>query len=923
MKISRKIRYSLLLLIISAVGMVISSCREEKKYKIGVSQCSLDDWRIKMNEEIEREILMHPEASVEIRSADDSNEKQIADIKYFADNGFDIIVVAPNEAEAITPVITEVYNKGIPVIVFDRNVKGNNYTSFQGADNVEVGKAVGRYATSLLKGRGKVMELYGLKGSTPAIGRHEGFNQVLDSNPQIDVVACGYGNWNYDEAYRLADSILNVHPEVDLIYAHNDRMAIAASDASRKKNLHPYIIGVDAAPEIGIKAVIDSVIDATFVYPTEGHRMIRTALSILKGEPYDTLVRFPVLSPVDKSNADILLAQNESLKEETSKMKTLKSEIDLYWEKHSAQTTLLYVCITLAVLFCAVIFIILKAYWQRKRYQETLLRKNELLAQQHEQQKTLNEQLNVATQSKLAFFTNVSHDLRTPLTLIAEPVAQLGKATNLSAQQKTLIRLADKNVRILRRLINQILDFRSYENGKLNMNLTEADFGKLAEEWVESFRGAARKRDVKLVVDIPKDQDFHLAIDVEKMERICYNLLSNALKYTPANGTVTFSTECDGKELRFLVSDTGSGISEADCNQIFDRFFQVDKVRPKGSGIGLSLVKAFVELHGGSIDLKSQLGKGSVFTVTIPVNHCEANAAAERDDVMDNKDVREDVEAELSIIDDTIIEFADQRPMVLIIDDNEDLLVLLRTVLGSDYNVITASDGKQGLHLAVRYTPDVILCDVMMPGMDGLECCRQLKGEVSTSHIPVLMLTACTADEQRAAGYDSGADGYLAKPFDKGVLLSRIASLINNRRLVRNLWEGSPTHGDEGNLSKPVSSENHRPKGNKDLENEFYARFVSLVEKEMGNPDLNVDQLASEMGLGRSQFYRKIKALTNYSPVELLRNMRLKRARHLLTTTDKSISEVGYEVGFSTPAYFSKCYREAFGETPSNLRSRL
>ncbi|MDE6340172.1 MAG: response regulator, partial [Muribaculaceae bacterium] len=409
----------------------------------------------------------------------------------------------------------------------------------------------------------------------------------------------------------------------------------------------------------------------------------------------------------------------------------------------------------------------------------------------------------------------------------------------------------------------------------------------------------------------------------EKMERVCYNLLSNALKYTPANGTVTFSCKCDGKELCFSVGDTGNGISEADCTRIFDRFFQVDKVRPKGSGIGLSLVKAFVELHGGSIDLKSELGKGSVFTVIIPVTHCEAHDAIDLEDNVSGHIEREDVEAELGNIDDTSIEFADERPLVLIIDDNGDLQVLLRTVLGSEYNVITASDGKQGLHLAARYTPDVILCDVMMPGMDGLECCRHLKEEVSTSHIPVLMLTACSADEQRAAGYDSGADGYLAKPFDTAVLLARITSLIKNRKIVRNLWEGGTTRRDEGNLSKPVAVETEKPKGKKDVENEFYAKFVSLVEKEMGNPDLNVDQLASEMGLGRSQFYRKIKALTNYSPVELLRNMRLKRARHLLTTTDKSISEIGYEVGFSNPAYFSKCYREAFDETPSDLRSRL
>lgn len=915
------LRFSLLPAII-LVCFSFASCNTEKKYKIGISQCSNDDWRVKMNEEIEREILMHPEAEVEILSADDSNEKQIADLRYFAENDFDIIIVAPNEADAITPTIEQIYDSGLPVVVFDRNTNGNKYTAFQGADNEKIGHLAARYASNLLKGKGKVIEIYGLKGSTPAIGRHEGFAAEMKDHPSIETIECVYGNWKYDKAFALADSLRKIHPDVDLIYAHNDRMAIGASHAFREAGLSPYIIGIDAAPDLGIKAVKDSIINATFLYPTEGHRLIRTALAILKCEPYEKNSLFQIPSPVDLSNADILLIQNESLKEETSKMKELKTQVDAYWEKHSAQTTLLYICIALAILTAIVLFILLKAYWQRKRYQEQLLKQNELLAEQHERQKTLNEQLNVATQSKLTFFTNVSHDLRTPLTLISEPVSQLVKADNLTPTQHTLVRLADKNVRILRRLINQILDFRTFENGKLKLNLTEVDFGKLAREWADAFKNVARKRDIKLTVNIPENEDFKLAIDEEKMERICYNLLSNAIKYTQPNGRVTFDCSCDGNNLRFTVTDTGSGIPENEQNKIFDRFYQVNMVRPKGSGIGLSLVKAFVELHGGSIELESTVGKGSSFTVTIPVRHCEAAPDGTFEEITTGLDSQE-IEAEIGEIETSALEFADDRPLILAIDDNQDILVLLRTVLGDEYNVITAPDGKTGLHLAARYTPDAILCDVMMPGIDGLECCRLLKKEVSTSHIPVLMLTACSDDEQRASGYDSGADGYLSKPFDAKVLHSRIASLIANRRLIRDLWKGEESRRDEGNLAKPADAPTQKPKSGADIENEFYSKFVALVEKEMGNPEMNVDQLASEMGLGRSQFYRKIKALTNYSPVELIRNMRLKRARHLLTTTDKSISEIGYEVGFSTPAYFSKCYREAFGETPTDLRVRL
>lgn len=897
--------------------VVMSSCKDEKTYRIGVSQCSRDDWRQKMNEEIEREILVHPEATVEIRSADDSNEKQISDLQYFVDNKFDIIIVAPNEADAITPKITEIYESGTPVVVFDRNVNGNKYTAFQGADNTEVGRLAARYASNLMKGKGKVIELYGLKGSTPAVGRHKGFQQEIDRNQDITLVGSAFGNWNYDEALPLIDSMLGKHPDVDLIYAHNDRMAIAAADAARRRGIDPYIIGIDAAPEIGMKAVLDSVIDATFLYPTEGHRLIRTALSILKGEPYDTVARLPIPSAVDLDNADILLIQNESLKEETSKMIDLKSEIDLYWEKHSAQTTLLYVSIAFAIVFCILLFIILRAYWQRQRFQQKLMEQNELLAKQRDTQKELNEQLNRATQSKLMFFTNVSHDLRTPLALISDPVEQLANAENLTPSQQTLISLADKNVRILKRLINQILDFRAFENGKLEANLVETNFASSLREWVGAFTGIARKKNIRLDIHIPDNEDFTMAVDLEKMERVVYNLMSNALKYTPENGTVSFSCNREEEKMTFSVRDTGPGIKPEDREKIFDRFFQVDKVHPKGSGIGLSLVKAFVELHGGEIALRSEAGSGSEFTVTIPVRHVER-----LENPVSGNITRDDIEKELGEIEYNATEFMENKPIILVIDDNEDIRALLNQMLGNEYNVMTASDGKEGLRLAVRYTPDLVVCDVMMPVMDGLECCRQLKQEVSTSHIPVLMLTACGMDEQRATAYDSGADGYVSKPFSTSVLRSRISSLIANRRLIKNLWGGDRKR-DEGDLSKPVAVGETPRQAPRDVENEFYSRFLALVDKEMGNPDLNVDWLASEMGLGRSQFYRKIKAITNYSPVELLRNLRLKKARHLLSTTDRSISEIAYEVGFSTPAYFSKCYREAFGETPTDLRSRL
>ena len=387
--------------VLFAIGFLmlfpIIGCREATHYRIGVSQCSQDDWRQKMNDEINREIMFHPEAEVEIRSADDSNEKQIADIRYFMENDFDIIIAAPNEADAITPIIKEVYESGTPVIVFDRNINGDTYTAAQGVDNYSIGKAAAQYAHNLIGDKGKVIEIYGLKGSTPAIQRHEGFVDEAGLLG-LEVIGSAHGNWNYEDAAVVADSLLRAHPDVGLIYAHNDRMAIAASEMAKKKGMAVKVIGIDAAPEIGIRAVADGVIDATFLYPTEGYGLIRTALAILEGKPYEKETRLPMSSAVDKSNADILLLQNESLKEETAKIKLLKSQVDDYWNRHSAQTTLFYASIAIAVLLFGFLFMILRAFWLHKRHQNELVEQNKLLAQQRDTEKLLNEQINMATQ---------------------------------------------------------------------------------------------------------------------------------------------------------------------------------------------------------------------------------------------------------------------------------------------------------------------------------------------------------------------------------------------------------------------------------------------------------------------------------------------------------------------------------------------
>ncbi len=1075
MEPTMRLRNFLIIAAAAFMAMLLPSCGSEKKYRIGVSQCSVDDWRAKMNEEMLREAMLHDDAEVVIRSADDSNEKQIADIRWFADNGFDIIIAAPNEAEPVTPVIDEVMSRGIPVIVFDRNVTGDNYTAFRGADNHGTGLHAARYMLSHVGPDAKVLEITGNLGSTPAQDRRNGFMQGIAGSPGVKVVASASGLWDYDHAYATADSLLSIYPDVNVIYAHNDRMAIAAADAAARHGVDPYIIGIDAAPEIGMKAVADGKIDATFIYPTEGDALIRTALDILEHRPFERVERVPVASAVDRSNADILILQNKSLQAETSKIKTLKSKVDAYWEKHSIQTTFLYVTLGILLLLFVFMFLFLRAYWQKQRQQRLLVEQNHELQRQRDREVQLNQALQVekdkqielnqklkvekdkqvdlnqklqvekdkqielnqklkvekdkqvelnqklkvekdkqvelnqelqeATQSKLMFFTNVSHDLRTPLTLIAEPVRRLMGAPNLTPQQTSLISIADRNLRILHRLINQILDFRKYENGKSTLHLTEAPIITLLSDWTEAFRAVARIRHIRLTLQPPTPApappspesglpastspesspesfssgeraqlDLSIAIDIDKIERVFFNLLSNAFKHTPDNGSITVTTLLAPDSLTISVADTGCGIPAEDLPNIFGRFFQVDKVHPNGSGIGLSVAKAFVELHGGTIAATSEPGHGSTFTVTLPLRHI----AALPDPAAASTITPADVTAELTPTElpstpplsptppsalsspsataspafpsssptqdpgrawpagcgaTTVAhcvpapEAPDPTdlPLLLAIDDNADILALLTSLLDSDYRIITAADGAEGIRKAAKYIPDLIICDVMMPVMDGLECCRRIKGEVSTSHIPVLMLTACSMDEQRVSGYESGADGYLSKPFSTEVLRARCASLIANRRRIKAIWTASPSSSSpkSGSSGENLQVFTSPPTSLSRIDSDFYNRFLSIFRERIGDPDINVDALAAEMGLGRSQFYRKIKALTNYSPVELIRLLRLREARHLLLTTERTISEIAYSTGFSTPAYFTRCYREEYAETPTATRQSL
>ena len=891
------------------LSVLLNSCRygDDEIFHVGVSQCSQDEWREKMNAEMQREAMLSHEISLEIRSANDDSSKQKEDIAYFIDKKVDLLIVSPNEAGEVTPAVDEAFDAGIPVVVVDRNVTGDKYTAFISADNVQIGYMQGQYVSDNLHPGEKVIEIMGLTGSTPAMERHKGFIAGL-GDAGVEIVASIDAEWSSDLACQLTDSLLRIYPDVSMIVAQNDPMANGAYRAA--KALYPRndikFIGVDALPGkgLGVEAIINGQLDASILYPTGGDVVIQTALKILQRRSYARTTTLGT-ALIEESNAELMSRLSDEVQHQVSIIEALRREVDDYWEKHSAQTTLLYVFITFMVFLCIFIVILYHALKKVNALNIKLNVQNETLDDQRKQLLALNHELEEATHAKLMFFTNVSHDFRTPLTLIADPIEQLKVSSHLDEKEKKLVHIADKNVNVLLRLVNQILDFRKYENGKATLNLTGLNLAECMEKWMDAFSLLAFKKHIH--VSFLKDDEYEYSnmLDGEKTERIFFNLMANAFKFTPENGTIDVQLtrlSIDGNDWhRFTITNSGSGISPEYIQHIFERFYQIDSSHSGGSGIGLALVKTFVDMQGGTIEVESTQRKGTVFTVTLPVTPVEG-AVSEPVNLISG----ELVVSELGDIssDENKEEF---QSTILVIDDNPDVRTLVGSLFCDEYTVIEAANGTSGIQSAMYNIPDLIICDVMMPGIDGLECCKRLKNEVNTSHIPVLMLTACSLDEQRVSGLNCGADAYMAKPFNSRVLIAQVKSLIENRKRIKSVF-GDGISLSEENVSK--------------TDKDFVAEFKKAISQRLDDSELSVETLGSLFGMSRVQLYRKIKNLTNYTPIEIIRITRLKAAQQLLASSDLTVAEITYQVGFTSPSYFTKCYKEYFGENPNDTRSR-
>lgn len=513
------------------------------------------------------------------------------------------------------------------------------------------------------------------------------------------------------------------------------------------------------------------------------------------------------------------------------------------------------------------------------------------------------EQLKLVDKMKTRLFANISHEFRTPLTLIKGPIEKLEetKQTTISTSNIKMIR---RNANRLLKLVNQLLDLSKLDAGSLKLEPSEGNMFKCLRAAASSFSSHAAQRNMDYDIKIPS-RTLWASFDRDKLEQVVYNLLSNAFKFSPDNATIIISAGFVQGTLEIKVTDTGYGIPSDRLPQIYDRFFQVDDSFTKekeGTGIGLALTKELVDLMGGNIRVESEYQKGSNFMVTIPIDEIKTSQKEDSETFntvfapeLKNVIPEESKKQETKVVS-----------TVLIIEDHSDMRDFIKQQLVEEYKIIEAYNGKDGLEKAKEYTPNLIVTDLMMPQMDGITLCKKLKKDINTCHIPIIMLTAKAGLENKLEGLETGADAYLSKPFNVKELQVRARNLIEQRQKLKELFAKSQRINP-----KEVTATS--------LDEQFLQKTVDLLEERYSDPDFGILQMQEHLAMSRAQLHRKIKAITDQASGELLRNFRLKRAAQILAQQGENVTQVAYMVGFNNLSYFAKCFKELYGVAPSKF----
>ena len=869
-----------------------TSSGKQKKHVIGLSQCMLDDaWRQAMINDMRIEASNYDDVEIIIKDAQNNNETQIQQIRDLIRQKVDVLIISPYQSEPITAVAEEAYRAGIPTIITDRKVNTDQYTSFVGANNYEIGLAAGNYAANYLPPNAIILEIWGLTQTSPAQERHKGFVDALREREDLSFRKIE-GQWLVDTARMELQKL--EHPEqIDFIYAHNDMMAIAAReyfmawDSIRGRELR--IIGVDAVAGAGLEAVEDGRINASFLYPTGGEQVIRTAMRIIQGEPVDKFIPLRT-APVDHQSARTLLLQADQLQKYRQRIEAQRSRIDGLSDRFYFLRNSLGVISLLMIGFIALS--IYAFYINRK------------MRQANRKLISLNAEMKEVTAQKLQFFTNVSHEVRTPLTLILAPLDRLIISLRESPYASDL-GLIQKNANRLLRVINQILDFRKVEGKQEKLAVREIDLVPFVGEIKSYFDSMASVRAIAYTFTSSIKQ-CTLWIDPDLLEKVFVNLLSNAFKFTPEGGSVRIELTEEEDRVFIQVIDTGSGIQPGNLPHLFDRFYTED--RSMGTGIGLHLVKEYIHMHGGEIRVESEPGQRTTFTVCLR----KGKAHFEDSDLMETSVSHQAYEASRLDDSETHKMLSKTYPYtILITEDDDEVRCFLERELSPHFKTRTAANGKDALRVLEEEEISLVVSDVMMPEMNGFELCRMIKSQLPFSHIPVILLTALTDERQRIFGITGGADDYIQKPFHTDYVKIKIIHLLQERQKLRErLLE--KLRDNKLLLSEPEKVES--------IDDAFLRKFAEQIEAVYADPEYNVEKLSETLGLSRGHLHRKIKELTGTAPVEFLRTYRLNKATQLLRQNAYTVSEVAYRTGFSSPAYFSKCFKAVYGVTPTEYQ---
>ena len=879
------------------------------KLKIGFSQgLGNHPWREAMNHSMKIQASLYSDIDLRILKAEGSIKKQTEDIQKMIDDKNDVIIISPIDSKSLIPIIEKAYVKNIPVILLDRKIDSDKYTTYIGADNVEIGKEAAKYIISDSKSEKKIIEIKGDDNSSPSIERSKGFQEVIKKQYDLHLIKSFKGL----PTDSLQNTLLNLKNQNLYIFAFNDELAPQAWQAARNIGMEKEIkfVGVDGlnTKDGGIQLVMDGKLNATLLYPSGAAEAIETAIKIHKGNTVPKRIQLST-TIIDRFNAEIMKNQFDRILEQQSTIENQVKAISKTNKLYTSQNVLLrWSIVLLTMMLCSVAYCIYLIYTIKfKNKQLTLI--NEKITIQRNQIEKIATELKKNNEMRVNFFTGISHEFKTPLTLIQSSVDSLKDIEKSKGNKSSYeLEMINKNSNRLLRLIENLLDFRKVENKTFNLRVSKTNIYNFSYALYRDFENEAKKRNIKFEI-ICNNKNLDLYIDRNLMDKTYFNLLSNAFKFTPDNGKITISIVEKGNEVSIHFKDNGIGIPENELKNVFQPYFKGSNNRKNSSGIGLHLSKEFIELHLGKIEVKSFQGTEFIIRLFKGNKHFNEDQIIKEPDLTEATLIEKDhyISSETEVLEST--NKGEPKYTLLLIEDNKDLSQFLKNKLQNDYEIII-SDGTDAIEIALEEIPDIIICDVNLPDKSGFEICEILKNDLRTSHIPSIILTAMDSQESYIKGLKSGVDLYLTKPFSYPILIQSLKTLLYNREKLRYYYTN--------NINRVSGTKSF---GN--LEQQFVSNLNKNIENNIDNPNFSVENLAESLNVSRVQLYRKVKAIFNENVSDYINNFRLEQSRNMLQDSELTISEIAYKNGFSSPNYFSTVFKNKYGISPNTFRKSV